>query len=127
MTCIFLSYQQARPNNIAIVHSFIRRNTPKKVDPEVSDQKEYLITVNKNITEIEHLNSFSASGGENLNKNFPKIQMPGGLPGGDVEASIWLVHNDFVDEEDEARLYVYLQVYLLLHSDVTSLQLWNHI
>ena len=38
-----------------------------------------------------HLNSFSASGGGNLNKNFPKIQMPGGLPwggGGDVEASI---------------------------------------
>ena len=31
-----------------------------------------------------HLNSFSASGGG----NFPKIQMPGGLPGGDVEASI---------------------------------------
>ena len=28
-----------------------------------------------------HLNSFSASGGGNLNKNFPKIQMPGGLPG----------------------------------------------
>ena len=25
-----------------------------------------------------------ASGGENLNKNFPKIEMPGGLPGGDV-------------------------------------------
>ena len=40
-----------------------------------------------------HLNSFSASGGGNLNKNFPKIQMPGGLPGGDVEASIGLVHN----------------------------------
>ena len=42
-----------------------------------------------------HLNSFSASGGG----NFPKIQMPGGLPGGDVEASIWLVHkaNSFVD------------------------------
>ena len=35
-----------------------------------------------------HLNSFSASGGGNLNKNFPKTQMPGGLPGGDVEASI---------------------------------------
>ena len=38
-----------------------------------------------------HLNSFSASGGGNLNKNFPKIQMPGGLPGwggGNVEASI---------------------------------------
>ena len=29
-----------------------------------------------------HLNSFSASGGGNLNKNFPKIQMPEGLPGG---------------------------------------------
>ena len=37
-----------------------------------------------------HLNSFLASGGGNLTKNFPKIQMPGGLPGagGDVEASI---------------------------------------
>ena len=29
-----------------------------------------------------HLNSFSATGGGNLNKNFPKIQMPGGFPGG---------------------------------------------
>ena len=29
-----------------------------------------------------HLNSFSASGGGNLNKHFPKIQMPGGLPRG---------------------------------------------
>ena len=37
-----------------------------------------------------HLNSFSASGGGNLNTNFPKIQMPGELPGGgeDVEALI---------------------------------------
>ena len=35
-----------------------------------------------------HLNSFSASGGGNLNKNVPKIQMPGGLPGGNVEALI---------------------------------------
>ena len=33
---------------------------------------------------MEHLNSFSASGGENLNRNFPKIQMPGGGGGGDV-------------------------------------------
>ena len=31
-----------------------------------------------------HLNSFSASGGGNLNKIFPKIQMPGELLGGDV-------------------------------------------
>ena len=29
-----------------------------------------------------HLNSFSASGGGKLNKNVPKIQMPGGLPRG---------------------------------------------
>ena len=29
-----------------------------------------------------HLNSFSASGGGNLSKHFPKIQMPKGLPGG---------------------------------------------
>ena len=29
-----------------------------------------------------HLNSFSASGGGNLNKNFTKIQMPEGLPVG---------------------------------------------
>ena len=31
-----------------------------------------------------HLNSFSASGVGNLNKNFPKIQMPGGGGGGGV-------------------------------------------
>ena len=31
---------------------------------------------------MRHLNSFSASGGGNLNKNCPNIQMPGGLPGG---------------------------------------------
>ena len=31
-----------------------------------------------------HLNSFSASGGGNLNQNFPKIQMPRGFPRGDV-------------------------------------------
>ena len=42
-----------------------------------------------------HLNSFSASGGGNLNKNFPKIQMPGVARGvgGDVEDLIWLLHN----------------------------------
>ena len=31
---------------------------------------------------MRHLNSFSASGGGNLNKNFLKIQMPEGLLGG---------------------------------------------
>ena len=28
------------------------------------------------------MNSYLAQGGGNLNTNFPKIQMPGGLPGG---------------------------------------------
>ena len=40
----------------------------------------HLITWNRPM--MGHLNSFSASGGGNLNKHFPKIQMPGGLPGG---------------------------------------------
>ena len=31
---------------------------------------------------IGHLNSFSASGEGNLNKDFPKIQMPRGVPAG---------------------------------------------
>ena len=30
---------------------------------------------------MAHLKNFSASEGGNLNKNFPKIQMPGGCPG----------------------------------------------
>ena len=32
---LFFILFQSKPNNIAVVHSFIRRNTPKKVDPEV--------------------------------------------------------------------------------------------
>ena len=40
----------------------------------------HLITWNRPM--MGHLNSFSALGGGNLNKNFPKIQIPGGLPGG---------------------------------------------
>ena len=35
-----------------------------------------------------HLNSFLARGGGNLNINFPKIQMPGGLPGGGGELKL---------------------------------------
>ena len=37
---------------------------------------------------VEHLNGILALVGENLNNNFQKSQMPGGLSGGDVEASI---------------------------------------
>ena len=40
----------------------------------------HLITWNGPV--IGHLNSFSALGGGNLNKNFPKIQMSERLPGG---------------------------------------------
>jgi len=38
---------------------------------------------------VGHLNSILARLGGNLNNNFQKSQMPGGVPGGgDVEASI---------------------------------------
>ena len=43
------------------------------------------------------MNTFSARWGGNLSNIFPKIQMPGGLPGRDVEASIWLVHNSLLN------------------------------
>ena len=42
----------------------------------------HLITCNR--PKMGHLKRFLASGGENLNKNFPKIQMPGRFAGGDV-------------------------------------------
>ena len=48
----------------------------------------HLITWNG--TMMGHLNNFSASGGGNLNKKLQKFKCPAG--GGDVEASIWLVH-----------------------------------
>ena len=59
-----------------------------KATRKVSQGWGHLITWNGPM--MGHLNSFSASGGGNLNKNFPKIEMPGGLAGGgggDVEAS----------------------------------------
>ena len=37
---------------------------------------------------MRHLNSFLSRGGGHLNKKFPKIQMPGGVARGDVEASL---------------------------------------
>ena len=54
---------------------------------KVSRAWEHLITWNGPM--MGHLNSFLASGGGNLKKIVPKIQMPRGLPGGgDVEALI---------------------------------------
>ena len=45
-----------------------------------------------------HLNSFSASGGGNLNKKFPKIQMPGGLPGGILKLRFdWYISAKILD------------------------------
>ena len=41
---------------------------------------------------VGHLNGILARVGANLSNNFQKSQMPGGLPGGDIEASIWLIH-----------------------------------
>ena len=42
-----------------------------------------------------HLSGILARVGENLNNNFQKSQMPGGLPGGEVEASIWPIHKNW--------------------------------
>ena len=39
-----------------------------------------------------HLNGILARVGGNLNNNFRKSQMSGGVPGGYVEASIWPIH-----------------------------------
>ena len=41
---------------------------------------------------VGHLNGIFDRAGGNLNSNFQNSQMPGGLPGGDVEASIRPIH-----------------------------------
>ena len=61
--------------NHVYIHSFRSIKSCRKV----SRGWGHLITWNGPM--MGHLNSFSASGGGN-NKNFPKIQMPGGLPRG---------------------------------------------
>ena len=43
---------------------------------------------------VGHLNGILALVGGNLNNSFQKSQIPGGFPGGDVEASIWPIHYD---------------------------------
>ena len=67
-----------------IQEPFILSLACKSVD--VSRGWGHLITWNGPM--MGHLNSFSASGGGNLNKNFAKNTNARGLPGGDVEASI---------------------------------------
>ena len=45
-----------------------------------------------------HLNSFSASEGGSLNKNFPKIQIPRGLPGGMFKLRFdWYIMSEIAD------------------------------
>ena len=86
----FVMYLKVSKNNL----HYLRHVTVLSIEPclhtqlpehnrsywKVSRGWGHLITWNEPI--IGHLNSFSASGGGNLNKNFPKIQMPGGLPRG---------------------------------------------
>ena len=47
-----------------------------------------------------HLSGFLASVGGNLNKNFPKIQMPGGLPGGmlKLRSDWYIVSYTYIEE-----------------------------
>ena len=45
---------------------------------------------------VGHLNVILARVGGNLNNNFEKRQMPRELPGGDVEASIWPIHDNLI-------------------------------
>ena len=54
-----------------------------------------------------HLKSFLARGGGNLNKNFPKIQMPGGLPGGMLKLRFdWYISFDREPSDVAARSLV---------------------
>ena len=68
---------------------------------------------------VGHLNGILARVGGNLSKKFQKSQMPGGCPGGHVEASIWPIHNVTIhcsqlsvertverSEEWDSRLYL---------------------
>ena len=69
-----------------------------------------------------HLNSFSASGGGNLNKNFPKIQMPGGLPGGrclsfDLTDTLKLEHIAYCEEFSTKVCGLHFRSFLLLSNE----------
>ena len=59
---------------------------------------------------VGHLNSFSASGVGNLNKNFPKIQMLGGLPGGGGCLSF-----NLTDTLNIYCLVIILELYTYIH------------
>ena len=72
--------------NYVYIHSFLAIPEHNKSYRKVSRGWGHLITWNGPM--MGHLNSFSASGGGNLNKNFAKNTNARGLPGGDVEASI---------------------------------------
>ena len=65
----------------------------------------------------------SGLGRGEFSKNFPKIQMPGGLPGGDVEASIWLVHYITEDKIEITNSFTYLEV--KFSTNGTLLKKWS--
>ena len=70
-----------------------------------------------------HLNSFSASGGGNFNKNFPKIQMPGGCLGGMLKLRFdwyirtvaWLSSHDFQYNTILSRFLATERCIILVH------------
>ena len=76
--CIIFSMYQCCLLNHVYLHSFRSIIEATEKFPGVG----HLITWNGAM--MGHLNSFLASGWGKFSKNFPKIQMPGGLPGGDV-------------------------------------------
>ena len=71
-----------------------------------------------------HLNSFSASGGGSLNKNFPKIQMPGGLPGRGMlklRFSDWyIIHTNHILCTNQINLHRLLHVISSCSSQETA-------
>ena len=64
-----------------------------------------------------NLNSFLARGGGNLNKNLSKNSNARGVAGGDVEASICLVHKLWFKQKREIRTK--FRVFLQLGSELT--------
>ena len=68
---------------------------------------------------VGHLNGILARVGGNLNNNFQKSQMPGGLPGGGhVEASIWPIHYVTIYNHE---IYI---VQKTVYEDPACRQLW---
>ena len=68
-----------------------------------------------------HLNTFSASGWENLNKHFPKIEMPGGLPGGMLK----LRFDWYINYLNSMSDIVYTKIIKFVHTITVNIILFN--